>query len=184
MRRPAPRRSFLGTNRPTPDDAGDRRAADPRAHRSAPQPSVPAACMLGGLALKRRWARRNAGRYGAGARPNLVMGVNVQVCWKKFCDYWEIEPRLVPMEGDRFHLGAEEAVEACDENAIGMVAGAGQLPRRRSADLHPHSPGLFPGHRSASHLPTALPRGLRRGPGGAAGGGDVSRRTDRGAFRH
>jgi len=29
--------------------------------------------------------------------------------------------RLVPMEGDRFHLSAEEAVKLCDENTIGVV---------------------------------------------------------------
>ncbi len=50
------------------------------------------------------------------------MGINVQVCWEKFCRYWDVEPRLVPMEGDRFHLGAEEAVALCDENTIGVVA--------------------------------------------------------------
>jgi glutamate decarboxylase len=50
------------------------------------------------------------------------MGANVQVCWEKFCRYWDVEPRLVPMEGDRFHLGAEEAVAQCDENTIGVVA--------------------------------------------------------------
>ncbi|MEU3480120.1 glutamate decarboxylase [Streptomyces sp. NPDC033754] len=80
------------------------------------------ACMLAGLALKRRWAKRNADRYPASARPNLVMGVNVQVCWEKFCNFWEVEPRLVPMEGDRFHLDAESAVALCDENTIGVVA--------------------------------------------------------------
>jgi glutamate decarboxylase len=50
------------------------------------------------------------------------MGINVQVCWEKFCRYWDVEPRQVPMEGDRFHLGAEEAVALCDENTIGVVA--------------------------------------------------------------
>jgi glutamate decarboxylase len=30
--------------------------------------------------------------------------------------------RLVPMEGDRFHLSAEEAVKLCDENTIGVIA--------------------------------------------------------------
>jgi glutamate decarboxylase len=50
------------------------------------------------------------------------MGANVQVCWEKFCEYWEVEPRLVPMEGDRYHLTAEEAVVRCDENTIGVVA--------------------------------------------------------------
>jgi glutamate decarboxylase len=75
------------------------------------------ACMLAGLAFKRRWSK--LGRTG---KPNLVMGVNVQVCWDKFCEYWEVEPRLVPMDSDRFHLTAEEAVARCDENTIGVVA--------------------------------------------------------------
>ncbi|MGW3966260.1 glutamate decarboxylase [Amycolatopsis sp. NPDC005003] len=75
------------------------------------------ACMLAGMALKRRWSK--LGRTG---KPNLVMGANVQVCWEKFCEYWEVEPRLVPMEGDRYHLTAEEAVARCDENTIGVVA--------------------------------------------------------------
>ncbi|MFJ2861419.1 glutamate decarboxylase [Kitasatospora sp. NPDC087314] len=79
------------------------------------------ACMLAGLALKRRWMRRNADRYPAGARPNLVMGGNVQVCWEKFCTFWEVEARTAPMEGERFHLDAERAVALCDENTIGVV---------------------------------------------------------------
>ena len=79
------------------------------------------ACMLAGMALKRRWSRRNADRYPATARPNLVMGINVQVCWDKFCNFWEVEPRLVPMEGDRFHLDPQAAADLCDENTIGVV---------------------------------------------------------------
>ncbi|MFD6415559.1 glutamate decarboxylase [Streptomyces sp. NPDC060194] len=79
------------------------------------------ACMLAGMALKRRWAARTPG-YPATARPNLVMGANVQVCWEKFCTFWEVEARLVPMEGDRFHLDPQAAVELCDENTIGVVA--------------------------------------------------------------
>ncbi len=82
------------------------------------------ACMLGGMALKRRWAKRqgSVASGGSTARPNLVMGNNVQVCWEKFCNYWEVEARMVPMEGDRFHLNAEEAIARCDENTIGVVA--------------------------------------------------------------
>ncbi|WP_329230194.1 glutamate decarboxylase [Streptomyces sp. NBC_01460] len=79
------------------------------------------ACMLAGLALKRRWAARNADRYPGTARPNLVMGVNVQVCWDKFCNFWEVEARQVPMEGERFHLDPQAAAELCDENTIGVV---------------------------------------------------------------
>jgi glutamate decarboxylase len=76
------------------------------------------ACMLAGMALKRRWQARNP----AGTKPNLVMGANVQVCWEKFCRYWDVEPRVIPMEGDRFHLSAETAAAAVDENSIGVVA--------------------------------------------------------------
>jgi glutamate decarboxylase len=50
------------------------------------------------------------------------MGSNVQVVWEKFCNYWEVEPRMVPMEGDRFHLDGPSAVERCDENTIGVVS--------------------------------------------------------------
>jgi glutamate decarboxylase len=78
------------------------------------------ACMLAGMALKRRWAARQP--PGSAGRPNLVMGINVQVCWEKFCNYWEVEPRLVPMDGDRLHLSVDEAVARCDENTIGVVA--------------------------------------------------------------
>ncbi|GAB1640767.1 glutamate decarboxylase [Krasilnikovia sp. MM14-A1259] len=80
------------------------------------------AAMLGGLALKRRWQHRRAVAGEATARPNLVMGINVQVCWEKFANYWDVEMRLVPMDGDRYHLSAEEAVRLCDENTIGVVA--------------------------------------------------------------
>jgi glutamate decarboxylase len=80
------------------------------------------ACMLGGMALLWRWrkARRAAGQDAS--RPNLVMGTNVQVCWEKFCRYWDVEPRMVPMEPGRLHLTADGAVAQCDENTIGVVA--------------------------------------------------------------
>jgi glutamate decarboxylase len=75
------------------------------------------ACMLGGMALLWRW--RAAGGTG---RPNLVMGANVQVCWEKFCRYWQVEPRMVPMEPGRLHLTGPEAAARCDANTIGVVA--------------------------------------------------------------
>jgi glutamate decarboxylase len=80
------------------------------------------AAMFAGLALKRRWQQRRRAAGADTARPNLVMGINVQVCWDKFCNYFEVEARLAPMEGERFHLDAEQAVALCDENTIGVVA--------------------------------------------------------------
>jgi glutamate decarboxylase len=73
--------------------------------------------MLAGLALKRRWRAR-----GGTGMPNIVMGGNVQVCWDKFANYFEVESRLVPIQGDRFHLDAASALPHVDENTIGVVA--------------------------------------------------------------
>jgi glutamate decarboxylase len=96
-------------------------APDPSAAVGCSTTGSSEACMLAGMALKRRWSRRTPG-YPATARPNLVMGANVQVCWEKFCTFWEVEPRLAPMTGDRLHLDAEAALALCDENTIGVVA--------------------------------------------------------------
>ncbi|MFJ5305708.1 glutamate decarboxylase [Streptomyces sp. NPDC088350] len=95
-------------------------APDPSAAVGCSTTGSSEACMLAGMALKRRWMQRNKDRYPA-ARPNLVMGINVQVCWEKFCNFWEVEARQVPMEGDRFHLDPQAAAELCDENTIGVV---------------------------------------------------------------
>ena len=80
------------------------------------------AAMLGGMALKWRWRARMSAAGKPTDKPNLVMGANTQVCWEKFCRYWDVEPRQVPMEGDRYHMNAPEAAARCDENTIGVVA--------------------------------------------------------------
>jgi glutamate decarboxylase len=79
------------------------------------------AAMLGGLALKRRWQNRRRAEGKSTERPNMVMGTNVQVCWEKFAEYFEVEPRYVPMEGDRYHMDAAGAAALCDENTIGVI---------------------------------------------------------------
>lgn len=79
------------------------------------------ASMLAGMALKWRWKAKMRKASKPADKPNMVMGINVQVCWEKFCRYWEIEPRFVPMEGSRFHIDPEAAAKLCDENTIGVV---------------------------------------------------------------
>jgi glutamate decarboxylase len=80
------------------------------------------ACMLGGMALLWRWRQRRQAAGQDASKPNLVMGSNVQVCWEKFCRYWQVEPRYVPMVPGRLHLRGQEAAAKCDENTIGVVA--------------------------------------------------------------
>ena len=79
------------------------------------------AAMLGGMALLKKWRQRQESAGKPGDRPNMVMGINVQVCWEKFCVYWDVEPRFVPMEEGRYHLSAEEALALCDENTIAVL---------------------------------------------------------------
>ena len=78
--------------------------------------------MLAGMALKWRWRDRMKAAGKPADKPNLVMGANVQVCWEKFCRYWQVEPHYVPMVPGRLHLGPAEAAAKCDENTIGVVA--------------------------------------------------------------
>ncbi|SRR5579875_526089 len=80
------------------------------------------ACMLGGLAMKKRWANARRATGKSEIAPNLVMGANVQVCWEKFCRYFDVEPRMVPMEAGRYHLRGEQAAAHCDEGTIGVIA--------------------------------------------------------------
>lgn len=76
--------------------------------------------MLGGMALLWNWRARQKANGKPADKPNLVTGP-VQVCWHKFCRYWGVELREVPMEPDRFIMNGEQAVRRCDENTIGVI---------------------------------------------------------------
>ncbi|MGQ7724046.1 MULTISPECIES: glutamate decarboxylase [Bacillus] len=79
------------------------------------------ACMLGGLALKRRWqnARKSEGKPVD--RPNIVFSSAVQVVWEKFANYWEVEPRYVKVSLEHPQLDPQGVLAAVDENTIGVV---------------------------------------------------------------
>jgi len=80
------------------------------------------AVMLAGLAMKWRWRQRREAAGLSTDRPNLILGSNVQVVWEKFCRYWDVEARYVPVQEGRYVITPEEAVERVDERTIGVVA--------------------------------------------------------------
>jgi glutamate decarboxylase len=78
------------------------------------------AAMLGGLALKWSWREKMRAKGKDTGRPNLVTGP-VQVCWHKFCRYWDVEIREIPLEGDQLTMLPEQIAAYCDENTIGVI---------------------------------------------------------------
>jgi len=84
------------------------------------------ACMLGGLALKRHWQAKRRKEGKSVESPNLVLSTGVQVCWEKFCNYFEVEPRWVPVSEDHLVLDGHDLEKYVDENTIGVVGIMGQ----------------------------------------------------------
>jgi glutamate decarboxylase len=76
--------------------------------------------MLGGLALKWRWRQRRQAAGKPVDRPNLVCGP-VQVCWKKFARYFDVELREIPIKSNAMGMMPDQVAQYCDENTIGVV---------------------------------------------------------------
>ena len=82
------------------------------------------ACMLGGMAMKFRWRNRakKLGMDVTSKRPNLVVSSGYQVCWEKFCVYWDIEMRTVPMDEEHMSLNIDKVLDYVDDYTIGIAA--------------------------------------------------------------
>src|SRR5215211_3049654 len=80
------------------------------------------AIMLGALSLKWRWRGRREAAGKDTARPNLVFGGDVHVVWEKFCRYFDVEPRIIPLQPDKYTIGPEDVLPHVDENTIGVAA--------------------------------------------------------------
>ena len=80
------------------------------------------ACMLAGLAFKRRWEKRRRDEGKDVASPNMVVSASVQVVWEKFAAYWDVEPRYVPVSKEHPNLSPEGMLEAVDDHTICVVA--------------------------------------------------------------
>jgi glutamate decarboxylase len=80
------------------------------------------AIMLGALSLKWNWRTRREAAAKATDRPNLVFGGDVHVVWEKFCRYFDVEPRIVPLQPGKYTIGPEDVEPHVDENTIGVAA--------------------------------------------------------------
>jgi glutamate decarboxylase len=80
------------------------------------------AIMLGALALKWQWRKRREAAGKPTDSPNLVFGGDVHVVWEKFCRYFDVEPRIVPLREHKYTIGPEDVEPHVDENTIGVAA--------------------------------------------------------------
>jgi glutamate decarboxylase len=80
------------------------------------------AIMLGGLSLKWNWRKRQGAEGRSTASPNLVFGGDVHVVWEKFCRYFDVEPRIVPLAPGKYTIGPDDVEPHIDENTIGVAA--------------------------------------------------------------
>ena len=46
----------------------------------------------------------------------------MHVVWEKFCRYFDVEPRIVPLQDDKIVIGPEDVEPHIDENTIGVAA--------------------------------------------------------------
>jgi glutamate decarboxylase len=80
------------------------------------------AIMLGALSLKWKWKERREADGKSVDKPNLVFGGDVHVVWEKFCRYFDVEPRIVRLQKDKYVIGPEDVEPHIDENTIGVAA--------------------------------------------------------------
>jgi glutamate decarboxylase len=80
------------------------------------------AIMLGALSLKWKWRARREAAGQDTDRPNLVFGGDVHVVWEKFCRYFDVEPRIIPLQPDKLTIGPEDVEPHVDERTIGVAA--------------------------------------------------------------
>ncbi len=80
------------------------------------------AIMLGALSLKWKWRKRREADGLGTEKPNLVFGGDVHVVWEKFCRYFDVEPRIVPLQENKYTIGPEDIEPHLDENTIGVAA--------------------------------------------------------------
>ena len=98
---------------------------------------------LAGLTMKWNWKKwyRNKFSSEPTKKPNIIMGSNVQVCWKKFCKYFEVELIDLPVT-ENHTLDMDKTLAAIDENTIGVVGILGNTYSGEFDDIEKLNEGI------------------------------------------
>ena len=96
------------------------------------------AIMLGALSLKWKWKERREAASQPVDKPNLVFGGDVHVVWEKFCRYFDVEPRIVPLQEGKYTIGPDDVEPHIDENTIGVAAVLGTTFTGHADDIAGH----------------------------------------------
>ena len=167
---PAPQ---LHRPRRVPAHGGDRAALHPDAGATSStrpaRPRAPARRAPPRRSCSGRW--RSSGNGASAVRPraslptgpNLVFGGDVHVVWEKFCRYFDVEPRIVPLQEGKYTIGPEDVEPHVDENTIGVAAVLGTTFTGHADDI----PGINdflvePEERQGTRRPAARGRRQRR----------------------
>ena len=119
--------------------------------------------MLGALSLKWKWRHRREKAGKDTARPNLVFGGDVHVVWEKFCRYFDVEPRIIPLQPDKYTIGPDDVEPHVDENTIGVAAVLGTTFTGHADDISGINDLLVRLHeREGARRPAARRRRQRR----------------------
>lgn len=87
------------------------------------------ACLLAGLALKFRWRKWYASKYGLTLEqvltivPNIVISSVYQAAWEKFFRYFDVAPRFIkPTLANKMRMEPEGTLpQLCDEKTIAVI---------------------------------------------------------------
>ncbi len=81
--------------------------------------------MLALLAHKWNWKNKMKSKGKDYSKPNIVFGADTHVVWDKFARYFDVEPKIVPLDNDTLKVSPEKLVSMVDENtiAVGAVMG-------------------------------------------------------------
>ncbi len=83
------------------------------------------AIMLALMAHKWNWKIKMQKMNKDYSKPNIVFGADTHVVWDKFAKYFDVEPRVIPLDKKTLLVNPEELIKNVDENtiAVGAVMG-------------------------------------------------------------